>query len=419
LGVVASPRIGTAPVIGPRTALGIVTPPGEAGAAPIVGPGRTTGVVPPAREARTAGVVAAPVPRRTPEVVAVTRRAGARRVVRAEAGTAPVIGRARGVVAPAGEAPVALPRGAGTAYVVSAGARTASVLRARGTARVVASPGRTGTGGAGTALVPALATRAAPGVVTPAGIACAAIAAGRGGAALAGGALPGGVVPASRRGAGAATGIVVRGGCRVVASARAVAERGFGVIVERAGATSLGTAGLASLAAGAGLRVTALRARLEVTALASTGRVAGSWRAVAPLPASLPAGGRVAATAPAVLGPSRSGGTVSISLRRTTTFLVAVLPVVLPAHHTRPFSWSTRRSPLCRDNAKRAAWSGGPFRFWFVFGGVLLSHTVSGAVPSALEGLTSGFGMGPGVSPAAMTTETLVETSTSTPLNRC
>ena len=33
-----------------------------------------------------------------------------------------------------------------------------------------------------------------------------------------------------------------------------------------------------------------------------------------------------------------------------------------------------------------------------VFGGVLLSHTPSGAVPSALQGLASGFGMGPGVS---------------------
>ncbi len=32
-------------------------------------------------------------------------------------------------------------------------------------------------------------------------------------------------------------------------------------------------------------------------------------------------------------------------------------------------------------------------------GGVLLSHTVSRAVPSALEGLTTGFGMRPGVSP--------------------
>ena len=33
-----------------------------------------------------------------------------------------------------------------------------------------------------------------------------------------------------------------------------------------------------------------------------------------------------------------------------------------------------------------------------MFGGVLLSHILSGAVPLALAGLTSGFGMGPGVS---------------------
>jgi hypothetical protein len=33
-----------------------------------------------------------------------------------------------------------------------------------------------------------------------------------------------------------------------------------------------------------------------------------------------------------------------------------------------------------------------------VSGGVLLSHPVSRAVPSALKGLASGFGMGPGVS---------------------
>src|SRR5947209_4131330 len=32
-------------------------------------------------------------------------------------------------------------------------------------------------------------------------------------------------------------------------------------------------------------------------------------------------------------------------------------------------------------------------------GGVLLSHTLSGAVPSALEGLTALFGMGRGVAP--------------------
>ena len=34
-----------------------------------------------------------------------------------------------------------------------------------------------------------------------------------------------------------------------------------------------------------------------------------------------------------------------------------------------------------------------------LFGGVLLSHPLARAVPSALEGLASGFGMGPGVSP--------------------
>src|ERR1022692_136550 len=33
-------------------------------------------------------------------------------------------------------------------------------------------------------------------------------------------------------------------------------------------------------------------------------------------------------------------------------------------------------------------------------GGVLLSHAASHAVPSAQKGLTSGFGMGPGVSPS-------------------
>ncbi len=31
-------------------------------------------------------------------------------------------------------------------------------------------------------------------------------------------------------------------------------------------------------------------------------------------------------------------------------------------------------------------------------GGVLLSHTLASAVPSACPGLASGFGMGPGVS---------------------
>ena len=44
---------------------------------------------------------------------------------------------------------------------------------------------------------------------------------------------------------------------------------------------------------------------------------------------------------------------------------------------------------------------------WLVLGGVLLSRTLAGAVPSALGVLASGFGMGPGVGSPAVTTETL------------
>ena len=41
-----------------------------------------------------------------------------------------------------------------------------------------------------------------------------------------------------------------------------------------------------------------------------------------------------------------------------------------------------------------------------MLGGVLLSRTLAGAVPSALSGLASGFGMGAGRFPVAVTTET-------------
>lgn len=45
-----------------------------------------------------------------------------------------------------------------------------------------------------------------------------------------------------------------------------------------------------------------------------------------------------------------------------------------------------------------------PLSFEECCGGVLLSHTLPGAVPSALAGLASRFGMGAGRFPAAMTT---------------
>jgi hypothetical protein len=57
---------------------------------------------------------------------------------------------------------------------------------------------------------------------------------------------------------------------------------------------------------------------------------------------------------------------------------------------------NTREHP---QNAEEGAPGWGPLLVGVVFGSVLLSHTLAGAVPSALWGLASGFGMGPGVSP--------------------
>ena len=58
-------------------------------------------------------------------------------------------------------------------------------------------------------------------------------------------------------------------------------------------------------------------------------------------------------------------------------------------------------TPFCLVGGSRRA------GVWLVLGGVLLSRTLAGAVPSALGVLASGFGMGPGVGSPAVTTETL------------
>ena len=68
------------------------------------------------------------------------------------------------------------------------------------------------------------------------------------------------------------------------------------------------------------------------------------------------------------------------------------------------------------ENQKEAARDfsvSGRFRY-VCCGGVLLSHTLPGAVPSALAGLASRFGMEAGRFPAAMTT-----TSGSTSIHLC
>ena len=54
-------------------------------------------------------------------------------------------------------------------------------------------------------------------------------------------------------------------------------------------------------------------------------------------------------------------------------------------------------------------WGAGPARAGGVCsGGVLLFRSLVGAVPLALGGLASGFGMGPGVSPPAVAAGTVV-----------
>ena len=62
----------------------------------------------------------------------------------------------------------------------------------------------------------------------------------------------------------------------------------------------------------------------------------------------------------------------------------------------------------CEDmrNWPGAARGGSGPVVWCVLGGVLLSRTLAGAVPSALSGLASGFGMDTGRFPVAVTTET-------------
>src|SRR5262245_51034631 len=64
----------------------------------------------------------------------------------------------------------------------------------------------------------------------------------------------------------------------------------------------------------------------------------------------------------------------------------------------------TRPGP---DRRKDPARSPGRGLCQSVSGCVLLSHTVTSAVPSALKGLASGFGMEAGRFPFAMTAETL------------
>ncbi len=90
--------------------------------------------------------------------------------------------------------------------------------------------------------------------------------------------------------------------------------------------------------------------------------------------------------------------------RRPTTTFLGLPPVLLRDDSGRA---GNRRVPGARKRGVGSWWESSPLlsgREMCVgvvgcSGGVLLSHDLSVAVPSALEGLASGFGMGPGVSP--------------------
>ena len=76
-------------------------------------------------------------------------------------------------------------------------------------------------------------------------------------------------------------------------------------------------------------------------------------------------------------------------------------------------SWLRKYISRCSRNAdgkncraRSQLWLGTSPTLMCVLGGVLLSRTLAGAVPSALSGLASGFGMGAGRFPVAVTTET-------------
>ena len=60
----------------------------------------------------------------------------------------------------------------------------------------------------------------------------------------------------------------------------------------------------------------------------------------------------------------------------------------------------TRRVAVFFPQHKKGPPLGGPFPEMMSPGNVLLSHAVAHAVPSALRGLTTVFGMGTGVAPS-------------------
>jgi hypothetical protein len=107
-------------------------------------------------------------------------------------------------------------------------------------------------------------------------------------------------------------------------------------------------------------------------------------------------------------GRSRTRGSRRQRHRRPT-IRASSPPSVYPPAHGRPAvqgqvsappRWQREPATPGQQNTLGAITRIGKAPSGKMSGGVLLSHPVPRAVPSALKGLTSGFGMGPGVSPS-------------------
>ena len=145
------------------------------------------------------------------------------------------------------------------------------------------------------------------------------------------------------------------------------------------------------------------------TALPSAAGPAPAFAATATGIASIRVAGAAGPIAPASI--TALACPVVITCRRTVSVATAVMPTRVfatgPIRHTHYTRIQTsERGPRAPDNGHPPADAKMgerqmplPHYFGFDVGGVLLSHTLSSAVPSALEGLASGFGMGPGVPP--------------------
>ena len=87
------------------------------------------------------------------------------------------------------------------------------------------------------------------------------------------------------------------------------------------------------------------------------------------------------------------------------------VPVSMPKDFVRSFrtlvGWYFRILGEVFSNLSFLKFPSEPCLFLFKFGGHLLSHTVSSAVPSAVQVFTIVFGMGTGVTPERITTKKL------------